>query len=114
MAERASEADSEVARRSLFDLGGRVALVTGPGGGLGLEIAAALGLAGAHVVLNGRQANRLDAAGDRIRRSGGTASPLPFDIADPGAIARAFERIEATLGGLDILVNNVGIRHRQP
>ena len=97
-----------------FDLRGRVALVTGASQGLGLEIAAALARAGAHVVLNGRQAERLEAAGERIRRDGGTASPHAFDIADPGAVTAAFERIEVDFGGLDILVSNVGIRHRLP
>lgn len=98
----------------LFDLGGRVAVVTGAGQGLGLEIAATLARAGAHVLLNGRQVERLDAAAGRIRASGGAAAPLPFDIADPAAVARAFADIEAGFGGLDILVSNVGIRHRFP
>lgn len=114
MGERTDEAGGEVGRRSLFDLTGRVALVTGAGRGLGLEIAAALAVAGARVVLNGREADRLDAAADRVRRIGGTAWPLPFDIADPDAVARAFERIEVMFGGLDVLVNNVGVRHRHP
>lgn len=109
-----AQADSEATKGGVFDLSGRVALVTGAGQGLGLEIADALALAGAHVVLNGRQAERLDAAAERIQGQGGTASPLPFDIADPDAVAAAFERVGSAFASLDILVSNVGIRHRFP
>jgi gluconate 5-dehydrogenase len=108
------EGDAETAKRRLFDLGDRVALVTGAGQGLGLAIAEALAQAGAHVILNGRQSPRLEAAQAQIQARGGTASSLAFDIAEPDEIAAAFERIEAGFGGLDILVNNVGIRHRFP
>jgi gluconate 5-dehydrogenase len=98
----------------MFDLGDRVALVTGAGQGLGLAIAEALAEAGAHVILNGRQTARLEAAEAQILGKGGTASPLAFDIADPREVAAAFDRIGAAFGGLDILVGNVGIRHRVP
>jgi gluconate 5-dehydrogenase len=101
-------------KRGMFDLGNRVALVTGAGQGLGLAIAEALAEAGAHVILNGRQTARLEAAEAQIRGKGGTASPLAFDIADPREVAAAFDRIGAAFGGLDILVGNVGIRHRVP
>ena len=108
------EVDAGSGKRGLFDLGDKVALVTGAGQGLGLEIAQALADAGAHVILNGRQEARLEAAETQIKESGGTASSLAFDIAEAGEIAAAFERIEAAFGGLDILVSNVGIRHRFP
>ncbi|HKF71368.1 MAG TPA: SDR family oxidoreductase [Stellaceae bacterium] len=114
MRTRTEEPESEAKKRGPFDLNGRVALITGAGQGLGLEIAEALAAAGAHVVLNGRQAARLEAAVERIEAGAGNASPLPFDIADPAAVVVAFERIEAAFGGLDILVSNVGIRHRFP
>ena len=114
MGVRTDENGSEATSGGLFDLRGRVALVTGAGQGLGLEIAEALAIAGAHVVLNGRQPERLDAAAERIRASGGTASPIPFDIANPDAIVDAFDRVGSAFSSLDILVSNVGIRHRFP
>jgi gluconate 5-dehydrogenase len=108
------EVGEETEKRGLFDLRERVALVTGAGQGLGFEIAEALAQAGAHVIVNGRQAQRLEAAAARIQGRGGSASPLAFDIADAGEVAQGFERIEAAFGALDVLVSNVGIRHRFP
>ena len=108
------EAETEVRPRGLFDLTERIALVTGAGQGLGFEIAAALAHAGAHVILNGRHAARLETAEAQIQRHGGRASSLAFDIAEHQAVASGFERIATAFGGLDILVNNVGIRHRHP
>lgn len=111
-----NELDRELAAspsaRGPFALDGRVALVTGAGQGLGFEIAAALAEAGAHVIMNGRQVARLESAAGQLERRGGKTSPLAFDIADPGAVAEAFPRIVSAFGGLDILVDNVGIRHR--
>jgi len=98
----------------LFDLSGRTALVTGGGQGLGFEIAAALAEAGAHAILNGRDSARLEAAAARIAAAGGKASALAFDVADAASAAAAFRRIGDEWGALDILVSNVGIRHRLP
>ena len=101
-------------KESQFDLAGQTALVTGGGQGLGFEIAAALAEAGARVILNGRDPVRLESAAGRIKQSGGKASILSFDIADPAAGAAAFRRIAEEFKALDILVGNVGIRHRLP
>ena len=93
---------------------GRVALVTGGGRGLGLEIARALGEAGAHVVLNGRTAETLETAVGRLVAAGGSAEAAAFDIADREAQRVALSGIERSHGRLDILVNNVGARDRRP
>jgi gluconate 5-dehydrogenase len=97
----------------LFSLAGRVALVTGSGRGLGLEIARGLASAGARVFVNGRYADTLEAAAQVLRDEGGSVEALPFDISDPPAVSAAFDRIDETAGRLDILVNNVGVRDRR-
>jgi len=97
----------------IFDLSGRVALVTGAGRGLGLQIARSLAAAGATVVLNGRQLGPLTEAAEAIRAAGGVAVPLAFDVGDDRAVRPAVERIRAEHARLDILVNNVGRRDRR-
>ena len=98
---------------SEFSLDGKIALVTGGGRGLGLEIAKGLAGAGAFVLLNGRDPARLEAAAAEIASAGGSAAPLPFDVADEAAVERAFDAIRGEQGRLDILVNNVGLRDRR-
>ena len=93
------------------DLQGRVALVTGAGRGLGLEIAKALARSSAHVLLNGRQHAPLESAAEAIAGDGGSVEVVPFDIADSAAVDAAFRHIGDRV---DILVNNVGVRHRRP
>jgi gluconate 5-dehydrogenase len=97
-----------------FSLKGRVALVTGGGRGLGLEIARALGDAGAHVVITGRTAATLEIAVATITADGGRAQAAAFDIADREAQRATLAGIEEQHGRLDILVNNVGARDRRP
>ena len=96
-----------------FDLTGKTALVTGAGRGLGFEIAKALAQAGANALLNGRSPKTLEAAAGTIRSGGGSATALAFDVTDPAQVERAFARIEAEHGRIDILVNNVGVRDRR-
>jgi len=100
----------------LFDLSGRLALVTGASQGIGLALARGLAEAGARVVLNGRDRERLAAAAETL----GAAAVPPgekigvFDVTDPDAVERGVARIEAEVGAIDILINNAGIQRRMP
>ncbi|WP_102223040.1 SDR family oxidoreductase [Acidimangrovimonas sediminis] len=98
----------------LFDLNGRRALVTGASMGIGRTLARGLAQAGASVVLNARNAERLDTAVTELRDEGFDATALPFDVSDPAAARTAIDGFEAATGPLDILVNNAGMQHRAP
>ena len=92
----------------MFSLKGRVALVTGASRGLGLAMARALVDAGAHVVVNARDATALAEAADQIG-----AEAMAFDVTDAKVARSALEDVAARHGKLDILVNNAGIQHRR-
>ena len=98
---------------SEFSLAKKVALVTGAGQGLGLEIAKSLAKAGARVIVNGRNLERLNQAVAVIESIGGLGFSLPFDVTDEVAVQSAFIEIREKHGCLDILVNNVGMRDRR-
>ena len=97
----------------LFDLSGRTALITGSSGGLGLAMARGLAAAGAAVVLNGRNAGRLDSAAASFP-AGATVSTSIFDVTDEAAVIAAFEAFDARGVQIDILFNNAGIQFRKP
>ena len=99
---------------SLFDLSGRIALVTGSTSGLGKSIARGLGEAGATIVVNGRNAERLEATVDAFRAAGLTAHPYRFDVTQETGVNDAVGAIEREVGPIDILVNNAGIQRRAP
>lgn len=98
----------------LFRLDGRIALVTGASRGLGLAMAEALAMQGAHVLLNGRDPTTLEAQVARLREHGHSVEAASFDVADAPATQAAMARIGAVHGKLDILVNNAGMQHRVP
>lgn len=99
----------------LFDLSGRVALVTGSSRGIGLALAAGLRDAGATVVLNGRERESLGAAREKLRASAGAPVHLePFDVTDHRDVAAGIARIEDEVGPVAILVNNTGIQRQAP
>ncbi|WP_113718449.1 SDR family oxidoreductase [Arthrobacter dokdonensis] len=100
----------------MFDLSGRVALVTGSSRGIGNSLARGLAEAGATVVLNGLNAERLAAAEAVMADdfAAGRIRSLDFDVTSDTAAADGVAWIESNVGPLDILVNNAGIQHRVP
>lgn len=98
---------------TLFDVTGRVALVTGSGRGIGRALAKGLLEAGCIVVLNDRDAEVLETAREALSaETGGKVYAELFDVTDPEAVAGGIERAEAEAGPLDILVNNAGMQLR--
>jgi 3-oxoacyl-[acyl-carrier protein] reductase len=95
----------------LFNLTGRVALVTGASSGLGVQFARALAENGAAVALVARRAERLAALKDEIEGKGGRALALEADVTDRAGMTRAFDAAENAFGTVTILVNNAGIAH---
>lgn len=96
------------ASRSLFDLDGKTALITGGSRGLGLQIAEALGSFGAKLLLSARKADELDAARTHLRGMGIDAEVAAADASRPEQIEGLADAAMATLGHVDILVNNAG------
>jgi NAD(P)-dependent dehydrogenase (short-subunit alcohol dehydrogenase family) len=93
----------------IFDLHGRVALVTGASSGLGVRFAEVLAENGAAVALVARRAERLDALKARIEQAGGKAIAVQADVCDRAAMAAAFDAAEKAFGTVTILVNNAGV-----
>ena len=95
----------------LFDLTGRLALVTGSSRGIGRAIAEGYAAAGARVIINGRDK---DAVATAVKALGGNAVAAPFDVTDKAAVEAAVDKIEKDIGPIDILVNNAGMTKRMP
>ena len=114
MARRNAPSSYGVHMPGYFDLNNRVALVTGASRGLGLAMAEALAEVGATVILNGRDANTLKVAADRMRDRGLKAETSAFDVTDRGAADAAIQSIVAHHHRLDILIANAGTIHRAP
>lgn len=98
----------------LFDLTGRIALVTGSSRGIGLALARALASVGARIAVNGRDVAGVQATCARLVAEGIDAFAAPFDVTDEAGIEAAVEAIERGVGPIDILVNNSGITVRRP
>lgn len=99
---------------SLFDLTGKVALITGGARGIGLETARLLGQAGGRLILLDRDATALEKACASLHDEGVEAVPLTIDIAETDALKPCFDAVEARFGRLDILVNNAAVVQRHP
>jgi gluconate 5-dehydrogenase len=99
----------------LFNLSGKVALVTGATHGLGMAMAMGLGKAGATIVVNGHSSQeKLDAAIDTYKTAGINAHGYLFNVNDESQVEAKLDTIEAEVGPIDILVNNAGIIQRTP
>jgi len=98
----------------LFDLTGRLALITGSTQGIGLALAEGLAAHGATVIINGRDPNRLSKTIAVLQDKGIPARGSIFDVTDRRQIDQAMESIETHIGDLDILINNAGMQFRAP
>jgi len=98
----------------LFDLTGKTALVTGSSRGLGRAFAEGLARAGARVVLNGVNEDRLFEAAQEMRGEGLEILTAAFDVTDEAAVKAAFHEFDEDGVAIDILVNNAGIQFRKP
>lgn len=92
----------------LFDLSGRTALITGGSRGLGLQMAHALGEAGARLVISSRKAADLENAAEELRQAGIEVVAMPVDMANEAEVIGLAEKAVEELGHVDILINNAG------
>ncbi len=97
---------------TLFDLTSKRALITGSSQGIGFALARGLAAAGAEIVLNGRDTEKLSNAANTLRAEGYVVSELAFDATNHEAVRTAVDEFEASTGAIDILVNNAGMQHR--
>ena len=95
-----------------FNITGRIALITGSSTGIGFALARGLAQAGATVVLNGRDTDKLSHAANLLEAEGIHAHAVPFDVTDAAAVEAGIAQIEADIGAIDILVNNAGMTRR--
>lgn len=104
-----------MSRSDIFDLGGKVALVTGATHGLGMAMAKGLGAAGARLVINGSSSQeKIDRAVAAYEAAGFNVSGYRFNVTNEKEVESAVKRIESEVGAIDILVNNAGIIRRVP
>lgn len=99
---------------SLFDLSGKRALITGSSQGIGFALARGMSAAGAEIVLNGRNGEKLAAAAQMLKDAGAKVQTLEFDVTDHMGVRAAVDAFETVSGPIDILVNNAGMQHRAP
>jgi 2-deoxy-D-gluconate 3-dehydrogenase len=99
---------------SRFDLRGKVAIVTGGNGGIGLGLAHGLADAGADIAVIGRNETKSAAAVADLKARGVKAMAVTTDVTDQAAVASMIDRVVREFGRIDILVNNAGMSIRKP
>lgn len=92
-----------------IDLTGKTALVTGASSGLGRHFARTLAAAGANVAVAARRVDRLEALAGELGAGGVKAAAVALDVTKPASVKEAFDKAEAALGPIDIVVNNAGV-----
>jgi gluconate 5-dehydrogenase len=97
----------------MFNLKGKVALITGSSKGLGFSIAKALFNSGATIIINGRNQKTLDEASQKIKSTKNLIYKYPFDVTNVEDVYENINKIKAEVGIIDILVNNAGIQSRE-
>lgn len=95
-----------------FDIHGKVALITGSSGGLGFILAQGIAGAGATIVLNGRNRDKLARAVQKLKNQNMEVAGKSFDVTDEQQVIKSVQEIEAEIGPIDILINNAGIQRR--
>ena len=99
---------------SLFNLKNKTALITGSGSGIGLTLAEGLAGAGAEIILNGRNREKLEVAAQKLEKQGAKVFKLVFDVTNSQSTKNAIQKFEKEIGPIDILINNAGINIRGP
>ena len=100
--------------KELFDLSGKSALITGSSQGIGFALARGLLAAGASIILNGRDQQKLERAVAELDQGEGRVHSLVFDVTDHDSVRSVIDDYENAQGSIDILVNNAGMQHRGP
>jgi NAD(P)-dependent dehydrogenase (short-subunit alcohol dehydrogenase family) len=98
----------------IFDLSGKVAIVTGASSGLGLHFARTLAASGAAVAVTARRRERLESLVAELQGAGGKAAAVAMDVTSSDSIRTGYDAAEAALGPIDIVVNNAGISIVKP
>ena len=98
----------------IFDLTGKVALITGSSQGIGFALAEGLAEAGADIILNGRNLEKLETATSKLKQKYKSISYLPFDVTNHSSVASKIDEYYDSGSKIDILVNNAGMQHRAP
>ena len=104
----------EVQKMEIFDLTGKVAIVTGGNQGIGLAISRGLARAGAAVIIANRRAEEGAKAAESLKKEGLNAASIPTNVSDESSIAAMVSRVMTNHGKIDILVNNAGVIVRKP